>query len=429
MNLYTLSKTALKSMFSNKVRTALTTLGMVIGITSIIIVFSAGAGVNRLMTGEINAFGTNIIEVEIKVPTNTAKGSSDAASAMSLAMGTQITTLTLSDLEKIKSLPNISNGYGGIIGQEQLTYGNKRKKVSLFGTNASFIDIDKSKVEQGRFFSETEDRSLSKVAVIGSKVANDIFGNNDPIGKSVSIGKQKYEIIGVMKERGGAGMGLDFDTYVYIPIKTLQKRTLGIDHLMYMIVQLKNLNEADNTAEEIRAIIRERHKINFTVDEKTGKVDTSKDDFRVVTMQEMMSMLNTITNAITILLLAIVAISLVVGGVGIMNIMYVIVSERTREIGLRKAVGAKLHDILGQFLIESIYITFFGAIIGIGLGVGLSFLIAVIAKSQGLAWDFVVPIRAFIVSFLFSILFGIVFGIFPAQKAAKMQPITALRNE
>jgi putative ABC transport system permease protein len=416
-------------MASNKLRTALTTLGMVIGITSIIIVFSAGAGINQLLTGEINAFGTDILEIEIKVPTNTAKGASDSGSAMSLAMGTQITTLTLPDLEKILALPNVKNGYGAIPGQEQLTYGSQRKKVSLFGANASFVDIDKSEVARGRFFSDAEDRALSKEVVIGAKIAADVFGNSDPLGKSVAIGKEKFEVIGIMKERGASGLGMDFDSFAYVPIRTLQKRVMGINHVMYMVVQLEDMGESDRTAEAVRALLRERHKINFTVDSKTGQTDTSKDDFRVTTMQEMMATLETVTNAITLLLLAIVAISLIVGGVGIMNIMYVIVSERTREIGLRKAVGAKLYDILGQFLIESIFITFFGAIIGIILGLGLSFLIAVIARSQGLEWTFIVPGRAFIVTILFSLVFGIVFGIFPARKAALLDPISALRNE
>jgi len=415
-------------MASNKVRTALTTLGMVIGITSIMIVFSAGAGINRLFVDEINAFGTDILEVEIKVPTNNAKSATDAGSALSMAMGTQITTLTLADLEKIQNIPNVKNGYGAILGQDQLNYGSQRKKISLFGINANYIDIDNSEVSAGRFFTDTEDRSLTEVAVIGAKIAQDIFGDTSPLGKEIRIGKEKFEVIGVMKERGG-GLGFDYDNYVYVPIRTLQKKILGIDHVMYMVVQLKNLSRADNTAEEIRALLRERHKINFTVDQKTGQVDTSKDDFRVTTMEEMMKILNTVTNAITILLLAIVAISLIVGGVGIMNIMYVVVSERTREIGLRKAVGAKLHDILGQFLIESVFITFFGAIIGIIFGVSISYLIAVIAQSQGLTWDFVVPVNAFIVSILFSLLFGVAFGIFPARKAALMDPITALRNE
>ena len=427
MNISAISKTALTSMKSNKLRTFLTVLGMVIGIASIIIVFSAGAGINGLLVNQLNSYGTNILETEIKVPSNKSTANS-SQSGMSMAQGTQITTLTLDDLEKINQLGNIKDSYAGVIGQDQISFGDQRKKITLFGTNASYVNIDSGKVATGRFFSDEEDRSLARLIVVGSKIKEDLFGDAEAVGQDVQVGKLKYKIIGVMEKRGG-GMGMDFDSYVYIPIRTLQKKVLGINYVMYFINQLKDTSQADSTADEIRSLLRQRHDINSTIDSKTGLVDTSKDDFNVITMEEMVKTLNTITNAITILLLAIVVISLIVGGVGIMNIMYVIVSERTREIGLRKAVGAKFFDIMGQFLIESIYITILGAIIGIILGIGGSFLIALGAKAYGLDWSFIIPLKAFIVSILFSLIFGIAFGLFPARKAAKMDPITALRNE
>jgi len=412
-------------MRANKLRTFLTVLGMVIGIASIMIVFSAGEGINRLLTNQLNSFGTNILETEIKVPSNKTN---NAQSSISMASGTQITTLTLADMDKINQLSNIQRSYAGVIGQDQMSYGDQRKKITLFGTNADYLNIDSAKISKGRFYTDEEDKSLARIIVIGSKIKDDIFGDTDPVGKEVKVGKLKYQIIGVMEKRGG-GFGMDYDSYVYIPIRTLQKKVLGIDHVMYIISQLKNISLADDTAEEIKSLLRDRHEINSNIDSKTGLADTSRDDFVVTTMEEMMKTLNTITGAITILLLAIVTISLIVGGVGIMNIMYVVVSERTREIGLRKAVGAKFFDIMGQFLIESIYITILGAIIGIILGIGASFIIALGARAYGLDWTFVVPLKAFIVSIVFSLLFGVVFGLFPAQKAAKMDPITALKNE
>lgn len=187
MNVYSLTKTSLKSMLSNKVRTFLTVLGMVIGIMSIIIVFSAGEGINRLFVNEINSFGTDIVETEVKVPSNKVKGSADIGGAMSMAMGTQITTLTLDDLEKINQLPNVKNGYGAVLGQDLVTFGNERKKITMFGTNASYIDIDRTKIAEGRFFSETEDRALAKVVIIGAKIKKDLFGDNSAVGQEIKI--------------------------------------------------------------------------------------------------------------------------------------------------------------------------------------------------------------------------------------------------
>jgi putative ABC transport system permease protein len=415
-------------MAANKVRTALTALGMVIGITAIMIVFSAGEGIKQLLNAQVESFGTNIIHTEIKAPTNKAKGNADHEGSMSIALGTQITTLKLEDLEDIEELPNISGGYGVVMGQDLATYGSLRKKITLMGVSPSYIDIDKSEIEDGRFFTEAEDKSLDKLAVIGSKIAKDFFGDEDPIGKEIKIGKNKFEIIGTLKERG-AGMGMDYDTYVYVPVRTAQKKVLGIDYLLYMEATFKDASLQEETAEEMRDILRRNHDITPDIDPTTGEALLNKDDFRTVTMEEMLSILDTVSAATTYLLLGIVAISLLVGGVGIMNIMYVIVSERTREIGLRKAVGAQIHDILGQFLLESVFVTLFAAIIGIALGTGIAYLMAVVAQSQDLDWKFVMPIRAYLTAIIFSILFGVVFGLFPAKKAAKMDPITALRNE
>jgi len=418
-------------MSSNKVRTFLTLLGIVIGVTSIMIIFSAGQAVQGLLYNQIASFGTNIIETEIKVPTDKQKSgrSGEISSGISLAMGTQITTLTLDDMDKINKLPNVIDSYGAILGQEQITFANQRKIITLFGANASFINIDQSKIGEGRFFTDTEDRALDKIVVIGSKVKTDLFGDSDAVGQEVKIGKLKYTVVGVMKSRGAAGAGLDFDSYVYLPIRTMQKRVLGINYVMYMVHELKDSNQADVTAQEITGILRDSHHITPDIDPVTGQPTTNKDDFRITTMAEMVKTLSTVTNALTILLLAIVAISLIVGGVGVMNIMYVIVSERTAEIGLRKAVGARYGDIMGQFLTESVLITFFASIIGIILGVGISFLISLGAKSQGIDWLFSVPPRAFLVAMAFAVICGVLFGLMPARKAARLDPIVALRNE
>lgn len=399
-------------------------MGIVIGIAAVIIVFSAGEGIRGLILGQIESFGTDIIETEVKVPTgNKTTSNADASGAMTQAQGAQITTLTLDDMEEINKLSNVKDSYAGVMSQEQVSYGNELRKAFLMGTNASYIDIDKSEIEYGRFFTDAEDKSLSQVVVLGSKMKEKLFGDSDPIGQSIKIRKSKFRVIGVMKERG-AVMVMNFDDYVYVPVRTLQKRLTGTDYVLYLIHQVNDLSRSENTAEEIRALLRERHDI-ISSDPK----DFSKDDFRVTTMAEMLSMLDTITNALTILLLAIVAISLIVGGVGIMNIMYVVVSERTAEIGLRKAVGAKYNDIMLQFLIESILVTLIGGVIGIVAGVAIAILISWGANAYGLDWRFGIPLKAYIVALVFSIIFGIFFGLYPARKAAKLDPITALRNE
>lgn len=418
MSIISIIKTALTAMRANKVRTFLTVLGIVIGIGSVIIVYSAGAGISSLILNQVESFGTDIVETETKVPSTKKGMAADTQSGTAMAMGVQITTLNLTDMEDVKKLPNVVDGYAGIMGQEQASYGNELRKAFIFGTNASYINIDKSEMDYGNFFTDEEDKSLAQVVVLGSKMKDKMFGDSDPIGKSIKLRKEKFRVIGVMKSRG-AMMGMDFDDYIYVPIRTLQKKVMGIDHIMYMIHQLKDMNAADDTAEQIRFIMRENHNIT----------DPDKDDFRVMTMTEMLDTLNTITGAITLLLLAIVAISLVVGGVGIMNIMYVVVTERTAEIGLRKAVGARYSDIMLQFLVESVLITIIGGIAGIIFGVAVSFLIYWGARSYGMDWTFSVPAKAFAVSLGFSAFFGIVFGVYPARKAARLDPITALRNE
>lgn len=423
MKTFSLIGMSFKSMRSNKTRTALTVLGIIIGIASVIIVYSAGAGINDLIVGQIETFGTDIINTEIKMPTNKKASNASAAGATDLVEGVQITSLTLDDMLDVRKLPNIKNNYAGLMSQEQVGFGNEQKKAFIFGTNSSYLDIDKSEVETGRFFTEEEDKSLSQVAVIGAKMKEKLFGDNEAIGKMIKIRKTKFRVIGIMKERG-AVLGMDFDDYVYVPVLTLQKRVMGISHILYFISQVEDMSRAEETAEEMRYILRQNHDIKVE-----NKDDFNRDDFRVTTMTEMMSIMDIITGVLTLLLLAIVAISLVVGGVGILNIMYVVVNERTVEIGLRKAVGAKYADIMLQFIFESIVITILGGIFGIIIGALLSYLISLGANAYGLGWNFSIPLRAYVVALGFCCFFGVFFGVYPARKAARMDPIEALRKE
>ena len=391
--------------------------------------YSAGDGINSLIVGQIESFGgSDMIETEIKVP-STKKGSgSEMQSATNLVMGAQVTTLTLDDMDDINKLTLIEDSYAGIIGQEQVAYKNETYKAMLMGLSASYIKLDKSEIDIGRFFTEAEDKSLSQVVVLGQKIKDTLFGETDPIGKSIKLRKKKFRVIGVLKERG-AMMTFDFDNIVYLPVRTLQKKVMGINHVLYMMHKVSDTDRLDEVAEEMRYLLRENHDIAQPTEQQTGLFDTGKDDFRVVSMVESMEIMDTVTGAITLLLLAIVAISLIVGGVGIMNIMYVAVTERTAEIGLRKAVGATYADIMMQFLVESVFITVLGGIFGVIIGIIFSWLIAFGAGYAGLDWKFTIPIEAYVVALSFSTFFGIAFGLYPARKAARMDPIEALRSE
>jgi len=410
-------KLAWQSILGNKLRTFLTVLGIVIGITAVIVVFSAGEGIRGLILNQIESFGSDFIQTETKVPSNKKGAKAETDSAFAQAYGSQVTTLNLDDFEDILKLSNTSSGYASIISQKRASYLNESKKTVLYGVSAEYINIDKSEIDYGRFFDDVEDKSLSQVVVLGAKAKDDLFADSNPLGKFITLDKKKFKVIGVLKERGKV-MTLDFDSYIYIPLRTLQKKMMGIDYVQMFLHKLKDTDITKQTADEARQILRENHEIS----------DESKDDFRVTTMDEMMDMLNTITSIITLMLIAIVVISLIVGGVGILNVMYVIVAERTAEIGLRKAVGAKFIDIMWQFLLESLVISSLGAVIGIIVGIIISWILALILNQIGLDWTFVIPLKSFAVSIIFALVFGVFFGVYPARKAAKLDPIEALRK-
>ncbi len=400
---------AWRSLRLNIIRTSLTVLGVVIGAASIVIVFSAGEGVSQYILGEIESYGTDIVQTEIKVP----------STKNSFSVG-EVTTLKLEDMEAIDKLKNVRQSYAGSLGQQKVSYGSEGRKVSIFGVSAAYQEIDrKTKLAEGEFFSETDDSSQNLVAVLGYKLKTDLFGDQSAVGKYVSIGSKKFRVVGVLEEQGGSFGFMDFNDMAYIPIKTLHQKILGIDYAMYFIHQLEDINLSEETAEEIRLLLRERHDIS----------NPDKDDFRVSTMEEMISTLGTVTDAITYLLLAIVLISLLVGGVGIMNIMYVTVTERTPEIGLRKSMGATGKDIAFQFLIESVLITFWGWLLGAVFGILVSYGLSAGARYAGIAWNFSLPLQGILISFLFSVGCGLLFGLQPARQAAKLDPIVALRTE
>jgi putative ABC transport system permease protein len=278
--------------------------------------------------------------------------------------------------------------------------------------------MGKTKVKTGRFFTLDEDNELARVVVLGSKLSAKLFGNQEPLGQEIKIGKNKFRVVGVMDE-AGATFGFDFDQLAYVPVKTLQKIIMGIDYIQTVTTNITDTSKEDQTADDIIYLLRTRHEID----------DAQYDDFSVTTMTEARDMINTIFDGITLLLIAIAGISLLVGGVGIMNIMYVSVSERTFEIGLRKAVGAKKAQILWQFLYEAIIITLIGGALGIIVGISFAYFISFAAGLLGYSWQFILPPQSIIIAFGFCGAVGLIFGYYPARHAANMNPIAALRHE
>ncbi|MFA6353741.1 MAG: ABC transporter permease [Candidatus Paceibacterota bacterium] len=409
-------KQSIKALRANKGRTFLTMLGIIIGIGTVILVLSAGAGFRSLIDAEVATLGSNTLFVQTHVPSATKNANAISDGPGGALVGVIISSFKQRDLNDINKLQNVAGSYGIITGQAVAVYRNNKKSAIYYGTGAERFDIDKTTLSSGRFFTKAEDSGGAQVAILGSTVAKDLFGQDDPVGKLFRLGTLNFQVIGVYTSQGALS---DTDGTVFLPLNTAQKKMLGVDYITVGVVALNDINEADATAEQIKIILRSNHHIT----------DSAKEDFIVQTQAQALDIFNTIFNGITYLLIAIAAISLLVGGVGIMNIMYVVVTERTAEIGLKKALGAKESDILKEFMTEAILVTIFGGIIGIGLGAFLGFAVYLIAQSANMAWTFSVPIYAIVLGFGVSAMIGIFFGVFPARSAAKMDPIEALRYE
>lgn len=406
---------AVKTLRTNLSRSILTIVGIMAGISMVVIVLSAGAGLKGIILGQVSSFGNNWINIEVKIP-DTGKNSQQNSSGQ--AQGVIIKTLTPTDMQAVTKISNIAGAYAGITSQAVISYQDVTKRPVIFGVSPSYPSINKGTVEEGRFFSEEEDRAAAKVVVLGNTLAETLFGENDPIGKLLRVNKESYEVVGVMEKLGGGGF-MNMDEMVYIPLKTVQKKIMAVDHVMWIVAEAKDNTKAFDTAEEIRSVLRERHKIT----------NPDKDDFAVTTQDEAVEVVGTIVAGISGLLIALSCISLLVGGVGIMNVMYVSVAERTFEIGLRKSAGATTKDILWQFLVEAVVLTLFGGVLGVGIGIIISFLISVIANALSFSWDFQISLFSIFLSTGFSTLVGVLFGIYPAKKASSLDPMVAMRQE
>lgn len=408
-------KLAFGNLRSNFGRTILSLLGIVIGVVSVILVLALGSGVKGYIVGQIESFGSNIIEIEPKIP-EVDKNSSENVSGQ---FGKQITTFKIENAEAVSKISNIDSWYGGMMSQQIVSYKNKNKQPSMMGMTASVFEADdKTEVVSGEPFTEEDDRGLKQVIVLGSKIKKDFFGDTDAIGQNIKIKGQTFKVKGVLKERGSSGV-FDYDNTIYLPIRTLQKKILGIDYIQFAVFKIKDMNKLELTILEASDVMRDEHNIKETKD----------DDFAVNSIAELKEILDKVFNVVDYLLLALTSISLVVGGVGIMNVMYVAVTERTFEIGLRKSIGAKKSDILKQFLFEAIFLTVLGGILGVAIGFLLSSVFEKVVFNFGFDLEFPVTLKSVIIGFGFSALTGLIFGIYPAKKASQLSPMEALRKE
>lgn len=405
-------KLAFTNLKGNIGRTVLTLVGIVIGITSVILINASGQGLENYLMAQVNSYGTDYVQVEPKVP------SPERISGHMNTMTIQITTLKIEDAEVTAKLPNIADFYGGSLGQSLVTYQDTKKKSLLIGASAHAPNVDAGlKLAEGNFYSDSDDRSLAQVAVIGSEVKDSFFGDSDPVGKFIKIKGENYRVVGVVEKRGSVSV-FNFDTVIYVPIRTLQKKIMGTNYIQFYTLKLKDIGKVNETVAEVTDLLSQRH----------DTPDPDKYDFIVSSADEARDIINGVFSAVNVLLLALISISLVVGGVGIMNVMYVAVVERTFEIGLRKAVGAKSGDIMWQFLLESVFITMAGGIFGILLGYLFSFLTSYAFLNLGYDLELSVTLNSILLAVGFSAVTGIVFGFYPAYKASGLSPMEAIRK-
>lgn len=409
-------KISTKSLLTNKGRSLLTMLGIIIGVSAVIVINTVGSGAQELILAQIKSIGTDKIAI---LPGNSEKDGPPAS-----ALGIVITTLNYDDmlaLNKKTKVPNaeIITAYSN--GSANISWKSNNYNVNFSGTTHLHNEIINSKISQGRFFTEEEEKNFSKVVVLGSEIKKELFGDSDALGKKVKIKKHAFEVIGINQEKGSVGFE-NYDDKVFIPLKTAQRIIMGVNHINKILVKVDDETNIKKTVQDIENTIREQHNIK----NKTGK----EDDFSVRNSAEGLEMVKSITDALRYFLAAMAALSLLVGGVGIMNIMLVNVSERTPEIGLRKALGANNHNITIQFLIETITITLLGGILGILFGVITSILIFAIAQLLNYSdWKLIISFNSILLSVSVSIIIGLIFGIYPAKKASKLDPISALQYE
>ena len=406
MNVTNLLKIALRALANNKLRAFLTMLGIIIGVASVITMLAIGQGSKKSIQTQIAEMGSNMIMIH---PGAEMRGGvRQDPSAMQ--------TLKLDDFKSLQDETNFLSAVSpNVSSSGQLINGANNYPSSVTGVSPEYLEIRQLSIENGTMFTNADIQSSAKVCVIGKTIVDNLFPDgSDPIGKVIRFNKIPFKVVGVLKSKGYNSMGMDQDDVVLAPYTTVMKRLLAVTYLQGIFASALTEDMTDNATEEITAILRKNHKLK----------ESDDDDFTIRSQQELSTMLNTTTDLMTTLLACIAGISLVVGGIGIMNIMYVSVTERTREIGLRMSVGARGIDILSQFLIEAILISITGGIIGILIGIGSSFAVKNIAH-----WPIYIQSWSVLLSFAVCTITGVFFGWYPAQKASNLDPIDAIRYE
>ncbi len=394
-------RTAVRSLAQNRMRTTLTALGMVIGVAAVVAVLAVGEGAQASVAGRIRALGTNLLYVR------PAFGRSGAVRTGSTE------SLTRADAAAIARLPEVEAVAPEVNGSAQIRYLENNQTASVYGVTAEYLDVRTLEVASGLGFDAVDDQQRRRVAILGASVARELFGSRQPLGQRIQILGIAFRVVGVLAEKGDAGF-VSPDDMVLVPLSTHQGVLFGQDHLSSISVKVRDESMAPALSERITQLLRLRHRLRADQDS----------DFEVRSQTEMLQTFGAITSTFTVLLGGVAAVSLLVGGIGIMNIMLVSVRERTREIGVRMAVGARRRDILLQFLVEAIVVSLFGGVLGIALG----YLTAMLIARLG-GWDTIVPLYSVALSVGVSIAIGVLFGVGPARRAARLDPVEALRQE
>ena len=396
---------------THKLRTFLTALGLIIGISSLILVISLGGSAQKSIIAQMQKLGTNIIVV---LPGGSDKGKPSTQ----IFSSQEITTLKYADAQALKKAPGVVAMSAYVRGSAQVSHMDKVESVLFSGVDSDYTSVENASLLEGRFFTSQENKSMARVAVLGKKIADDLFGKSNPLERRVKINGRDFKVIGVMKKRGKV-IFFDYDKQVFLPVKTAQKILLGVNHINFIRAKVAKEKDIPSTVLYFKRILRHRHYIK----------DPKKDDFTIRDTRQMLDIFYKVTDALKNFLALIAGVSLIVGGIGMSNVMYVIVDERIREIGLRKAVGARNSDILYQFLLESTLLSLFGGTLGILLGILTEFLISFGAGKVNIIWPFSLSLLAILLSLIISFFIGLAFGFLPAKKASRLSPAEAMRYE